>query len=300
MSILLPLADGIAESVRRRLPAVEIVNYESHRREDRGDITFYCLPYMSRGEALEVIPALPRLQVVQSLSSGVDELVGLVPPGVTLCNGRGLHHEEGTAELAIGLIIAGLRRLRMLTEYQLKRQWNHLRTDTLEGKRVTIVGYGSIGAAIDQRLVAFGCQVQLVSRTPRDGVAGLDRLAEVAANTDVLIVCIALGEETMGLVDASVLAALPDGALVVNVARGPVVEARSLLAEVESGRLSACLDVTDPEPLPHERPEWDLPNVLLTPHIGGDTYEFARRAGDFVADQVTAHVAGQTLRNVVK
>jgi phosphoglycerate dehydrogenase-like enzyme len=131
-------------------------------------------------------------------------------------------------------------------------------------------------------------------------VAPLSRLRELAADADVLVVCIALAPQTRGLVDAAVLAALPAGALVVNVARGPVIDARALTRELESGRLRAALDVTDPEPPPPDRPEWKLPNVLLTPHIGGDTTVFARRCGGFVAGQVARHIAGEPLLNVVR
>lgn len=300
MSILLPLSDGIAECAQTRLPDAHVVAYESRDADQLADVTFYCIPYMGRGEALELIATLPRLELVQTLSSGVDELIDLIPAGVGLCNGRGLHHEEGTAELAITLTLAALRRLRQFGDYQRVRQWDHFRTDTLEGKRVTIVGYGAIGSAIEKRLTPFACRIRLVSRTPRDDVSGLDQLADLAASTDVLIVCIALGPETIGLVNAEVLTALPNDALVVNVSRGPVVDGTALLAEVASGRISAALDVIDPEPLPVEREEWDLPNVLLTPHIGGDTFEFARRARDFVTDQVAKHISGRPLHNVVR
>lgn len=300
LSILLPQSDGIADCVRTRLLNAEVVTYESHSARELADVTFYCLPYMAGGEALELIAALPRLRILQSLSSGVDDLTEILPAGVGLCNGRGLHHEEGTAELAIALALVGLRQLRLFADYQRMRQWNHLRTDTLEGKRVTIVGYGAMGRAIEQRLIPFECRIRRVSRTARDGVSGLDQLPTIAAQTDVLIVCIALSSQTTALVNARVLAALPDGALIVNVARGRVVDAEALLTEVAGGRLSAALDVTQPEPLPRYRQEWELPNLFLTPHIGGDTFEFARRAGEFVADQVSAHITGGSLLNVVR
>ena len=175
-----------------------------------------------------------------------------------------------------------------------------MRTDSLRGKRVLLVGYGAIGAAIEQRLSPFGVQVGRVSRTEKDGVSALPELPVLAAAADVLLVCIALSPATRGLVDASVLAALPDGAVVVNVARGPVIDAAALRAELQSGRLRAALDVFDVEPLPADRPEWSLPNVLITPHIGGDTYDFAVRAPKFVAEQAARHLAGESLVNVVR
>jgi phosphoglycerate dehydrogenase-like enzyme len=190
--------------------------------------------------------------------------------------------------------------LPMFAEQQSRRTWRHVRTDTLDGKRVLLVGYGAIGEAIERRLVPFGAVVSKVSRTARDGVRPLADLPRLAAATDVLVICIALAPATTGVVSDTVLAALPDRALVVNVARGAVVDATALTAQLTSGRLRAALDVTDVEPLPANRPEWDLPNVIITPHIGGDTFAFAARTPGFVADQAARHLAGEPLRNVVR
>ena len=302
MTILLPGADGVADAVAARVPGAAILRYEEEaaRAGRLGDVTFYCLPYMGGAGAVALIARLPRLEVVQSLSSGVDDVLDAVPPRAVLCNGHGLGHEEGTAELAAALILASLRRLPDFVRQQGQRTWGHVRADSLEGKRVLLVGHGSIGAAVEQRLAPFGARFSRVSRTARDGVEPLSRLRELAAAADIMVVCIALTPLTRGLIDAGVLAALPDGALVVNVARGPVVDAAALTAELTAGRLRAALDVTVPEPLPPDRPEWGLPNVLITPHVGGDTTAFARRCAGFVADQVARYVAGQPLLNVVR
>jgi phosphoglycerate dehydrogenase-like enzyme len=197
-------------------------------------------------------------------------------------------------------MLAALRQLPAFAADQSRRAWSHVRTESLDGKRVLLVGYGPIGAAIERRLLPFGATVTRVSRTPRDGVSGLPELPALAAAADIMVVCIALHPATRGLVGAQTLAALPDGALVVNVARGPIVAADALTSELTSGRLRAALDVTDPEPLPADRPEWGLPNVLITPHIGGDTTAFAARAPVFVADQAARHLAGRPLHNVVR
>ncbi|MGI9006125.1 MAG: NAD(P)-dependent oxidoreductase [Streptosporangiaceae bacterium] len=300
MALLLPEADGVADHVAGLLPRERVIRYGEAGRHDLGDVTFYCLPYMGDAVSIEMIARLPALAVVQSLSSGVDEVLAAVPPQAALCNGRGLGHEEGTAEIALALILASLRDIGWFAGQQGARRWSHRRTETLDGKRVLLAGYGAIGAAIERRLLPFGASVGRASRTPADGVHGLASLPELAARADILVACIALHPSTRGLISSRVLAALPDGALVVNVARGPVVDAAALGAELTSGRLSAALDVTDPEPLPAGRPEWGLPNVLITPHIGGDTGAFARRAPGFVAAQVRRHVAGQPLDNVVR
>ena len=300
MTFLLPAADGIADEVARRLPRAAIFRYEDDDYSGLGEVEFYCMPYMGDEASVALIAQLPRLRVVQSLSSGVDNVLDSVPGQVTLCNGSGLHHEEGTAELAVSLILASLRQIPTFALQQSRRSWHHLRTDSLEGKRVLLVGYGHIGQGIEQRLQPFGAQVMRVSRTARDGVAPLPQLPRLAAGADILVGCIALTPETRGLISGDVLAALPAGALVVNVARGPLVDAAALAGELTKGRLRAALDVTDIEPLPADRPEWALPNVLITPHIGGDTFVFAQRAPGFVADQAERHLTGQPLANIVK
>lgn len=300
MTFLVPSADGVADEVAGRLPQAVILRYEDGDHSGLGEVEFYCLPYMGGRSSIALIAQMPRLRVVQSLSSGVDDVLDSVPGQVTLCNGSGLHHEEGTAELAVSLILASLRQIPAFARQQSRRSWHHLRTDSLEGKRVLLVGYGSIGQGVEQRLGPFGAQVTRVSRTARAGVAPLSQLVRLAAEADILVICIALTPSTHGLISGEVLAALPPGALVVNVARGPLVDAAALASHLTEGRLRAALDVTDVEPLPAGRPEWALPNVLITPHIGGDTFSFARRAPGFVADQAERHLKGRPLANIVK
>src|SRR5215472_11263776 len=234
MALLLPEADGIADHAAIALPESDVFRYGEARRDRLNAVTFYCLPYMGDAASVALIGELPGVRVVQSLSSGVDDVLGAVPPQATLCNGHGLGHEEGTADLALTLILASLRQIPRFVGQQSRREWSHLRTESLDGSRV--------------------------SRTPRDGVFGLHGLPALAATTEILVVCIALHPATCGLIGQQVLASLPNGALVVNVARGPVVDAAALSSELHAGRLRAALDVTDPEPLPSDRPEWTLPN----------------------------------------
>ena len=299
MTFLLPSSDGVADEVARRLPQATIARYEDGGH-DLGEVDFYCLPYMGNGPSVAMIAKMPGLRVLQSLSSGVDNILGAVPEQVTLCNGSGLHHEESTAELAVSLILASLRQLPRFALDQSRHRWDHVRTDSLDGKKVLLVGYGGMGKAIEERLAPFGARITRASRTARDGVAPLSELPPLAAAADILVVCIALTPDTCGLIGEEVLGALPDGALVVNVARGPIVDAAALARHLTGGRLRAALDVTDVEPLPSGRPEWALPNVLITPHIGGDTFAFARRAPGFVADQAERYLTGRPLANIVK
>jgi phosphoglycerate dehydrogenase-like enzyme len=297
--VLLPAHDGLAQFVAAALPAVDVVAFDAPADADAVDASFYCLPYLGSDAARALMSALPSLAVVQSLSIGVDDVLAALPAGVVLCNGRGLHHEESTAELAVLLMLASLRGLPRLVRSQDRREWRHERGESLDGRRVLLVGHGAIGQAVEVRLRPFGAVVTKDARTARGDVAGVGELPSLARAADVLVVCLPLSPETRGLVGADVLGALPDGALVVNVGRGPTIDAACLRAELATGRLRAALDVTDPEPLPADAAEWALPNVLVTPHVGGDTTAFVDRARGFLVDQVRRHVSGEPLRNVV-
>lgn len=174
----------------------------------------------------------------------------------------------------------------------------------LADKHVLIVGYGAIGGAIEDRLTPFEvARVTRVARsartTERGPVHPLTELPELLPEADVVIMVTPLTEDTRGLVNAEFLARLKDGALLVNVGRGPVVDTKALLAELESGRITAALDVTDPEPLPQEHPLWQAPGVLISPHVGGPTSAFLPRAKRLLAAQLTRFAAGEPLENVV-
>jgi len=246
---------------------------------------------------------MPSLKVAQTLTAGVDDVRPLVPAGVTLCNARGVH-DASTAELAVALVLASLRGIPDFVRDA--GGWDGRRRDALADRTVLIVGYGSVGAAVERRLAGFECEVLRVARTAREGsddvdaVHGMDELDDLLTAADVVILTVPMTEETRGLVDAAFLSRMPDGAVLVNVSRGPVVRTDALLAEVASGRLRAALDVTDPEPLPPEHPLWSCPNVLISPHVGGNTTAFLPRAMRLVAEQVRRHVEGRPLLNVIR
>ena len=265
-------------------------------------VEMYVVPYMVGRAALAPIAAMGRLRVVQTLTAGYDDVVPFIPPGVVLCNARGVH-DASTAELAVALMLASLRGIDDFARAAPFGRWLHGTRPALADRRVLIVGYGSVGAAIERRLVGFEVEVSRVARTPRSSelgpVHGYQRLPELAATADVVVLCVPLSAETTGLVDAAFLARLPDGALVVNVARGAVVDTQALLAEVTSGRLRAALDVTDPEPLPPGHRLWSTPGVLVSPHVGGNTTAFLPRAHALLTDQLERFAAGRPLLNVV-
>lgn len=241
---------------------------------------------------------MPKLRVVQLLSAGVERWLPHVPRGVTLCNARGVHG-TATAELAVTGILAIIRQLpSFLTEQQAHR-WTEKQTEDLDGKRVLVLGAGDIGKHVADALAVFGAQITYVARTARDGVRGIAELPDLLPQADVLVVALPLTDETTGLLDAAALAALPDGAIVANVARGPIVDTDALTAETTAGRLRAFLDVTDPEPLPADHALWDAPDVIITPHVGGGTFGWERRGYRLVREQIERYAAGETLLNVV-
>ncbi|WP_406497672.1 2-hydroxyacid dehydrogenase [Streptomyces sp. NBC_00846] len=275
---------------------------------DPADCAFYVVPYM-KGPEVSVRPlaGMTQVQVVQTLTAGIDHVepgLGLLPDGVRLCNAKGVH-EASTAELALALILASLRGFPGFVHGQDKEEWRSGFYPALADKSVLIVGYGSIGAAIEDRVSPFECaRVARVARSARTTARGpvhtLDDLPALLSEADVVVLSTPLNPSTQGLVGAEFLAAMPDGALLVNVARGGVVDTKSLLLELESGRLRAALDVTDPEPLPAGHPLWHAPNVLITPHVGGSTSAFLPRAKRLVAGQLSRFAAGEPVRNVVR
>ncbi|MEI5101406.1 2-hydroxyacid dehydrogenase [Streptomyces sp. PmtG] len=274
---------------------------------DPADCAFYVVPYM-KASAVVVPPmaAMTSLRVVQTLTAGIDHVEpGLksLAPGVQLCNARGVH-ETSTAELALTLILSSLRGMPRFVEGQRVQEWRSGFYPALADKSVLIVGYGSIGSAIEDRLAPFECaRVARVARsertTERGVVHSLGALPRLLPEADVVILSTPLTDATRGLAGAEFLSRMKDGALLVNVARGPVVDTKALLAELDSGRITAALDVTDPEPLPPGHPLWQAPGVLISPHVGGSSSAFLPRARRLLAAQLRRYVAGEPLANVV-
>lgn len=249
---------------------------------------------------------LPRLRMVQLPSAGYEHALPHLPEGITLCNGRGVHDDE-TAELAVGLALASLRGIDASVRAMTTGTWDNPLRRSLADRRVMVLGYGSIGHEIAARLEPFKVDLTLVAHTARTEqtpagprrVHAVAELPELLPTTEVVIVIMPLTAETRNLVDAAFLARLPDHALLVNVARGGIVDTDALLAELTSGRLAAALDVTRPEPLPADHPLWSAPNVIITPHCGGNTTATDSRTLDLVRRQIDAMVAGRPLENVV-
>ncbi|MBN0046154.1 2-hydroxyacid dehydrogenase [Streptomyces actuosus] len=274
---------------------------------DPADCVYYVVPYMKpSGVGVRPLPGMTAVEVVQTLSAGIDHVEpGLkhLRPGVRLCNARGVH-EASTAELTLALVLASLRGIPDFVRAQERGEWLGGFRPALADRNVLIVGYGAIGAAIEDRLAPFelAC-VARVARSARTTARGPVRpftdLPALLPEADVVVLSVPLTETTRGLVDGTFLSRMKDGALLVNVARGAVVDTKALLAELETGRITAALDVTDPEPLPRDHPLWRAPGVLVSPHVGGPTSAFLPRAERLIVDQLTRFVNREPLRNVI-
>lgn len=242
---------------------------------------------------------MPKLRAIQLGSAGYDHMVAVTPPGVQLINAAGVH-DAGTAEIALALALANLRRLDVYARQQADHLWQGSFSPSLADRRVMIFGYGRIGAAVEARLAPFEpASVVRVARSARlqPQVHSAADLTALLPGVDVVFITSPATPETTGVFDAAMLAELPDGALVVNVGRGVVVDTGAMLAE--AGRLRFALDVTDPEPLPVDHPLWDAPGVTIVPHVGGNCAAFAPRMARLVRQQLQRLAAAEPFLNVV-
>ena len=283
------------------------------------DVDFWLLVF-ARKSYQETFQHLRGVKVVQSMMAGVDWILPWLPKDVVLCDGRGLH-DISASEWVMTAILSSLKRFPYYRDMQLREEWKGQASfrdgfmnvggtsvgqyavlgDDLAGKTVLIVGYGSIGAAIEARLAPFGVKVIRLARTPRKEpeVFRVGELRRLLPEADIVVAIVPLTAETRGLIGEAEIALMKPGALLVNAARGPVVVTDALTAALQANRIHAALDVTDPEPLPTGHPLWSAPNCMITPHVGGSTPEFIHRAFQFGAEQVRRFIAGEELKNVV-
>ncbi|MBS45738.1 MAG: dihydrofolate reductase [Nocardioides sp.] len=276
----------------------EVVDPRQAVPDSVSDVRFYVAPYGMSPAVAEAVPRMASLEVLQVLSAGVDHVRSVVPDGVTLCNGRGIH-DTSTAELTLTLILSSLRGVPDFVRAQDRGEWAFGWHESLADKNVLLVGTGAIGTAIEQRLLPFECSVTRVGRTAREGVHATSELPDLLPDADVVVLIVPLTDETRGLFDAPMLARMKDGALLVNVARGPVVDADALLAELAPGRLRAASDVFDTGPLPGDSPLWEAPGMLVSPHVGGASSAMWPRAHRLVRAQLERYAAGEPLANVM-
>jgi phosphoglycerate dehydrogenase-like enzyme len=262
-------------------------------------------PGMTAGRLGPVLQGLKSLKVVQLTTAGADHVIPAVPPDVTLCNARGAH-TPATAEWVVGAIVAALRQFPRFALAQRDQHWDFAGSDSVGGKHVLIVGYGSIGEAVERRLAGWEVTIDRVARNARPATAdgaplvhGMQDLPALLPAADVVVILVPVTDATRNMVSASFLAAMKDRALLVNAARGAIVDTDALLPELESRRLRAALDVTAPEPLPPGHPLWSAPGLLLTPHVGGFVREWGSRGFTVALAQIARYAAGQPLQNVI-
>lgn len=273
---------------------------------ERDSLTIASVAHHTGGRTLfGRLAACPNLKLIQIPSAGYEHVIPFVPDGIALANARGVH-DTRTAEFAITLALASQRRLVDIVNSQRRGTWEGFTNEpSLADSQTLVVGYGSIGAAIGSRLVAMEALVEGVARSARTAADGtrvhaMTDLPDVLPTADIVFLVTPHTEETDKMVNAEFLAAMKDDALLVNVGRGKCVDQDALLAELESGRLRAALDVTDPEPLPDGHPLWSAPNLIIAPHVAGNTQLTDRRFTGMLQAQVDAMRAdGEPVNHVV-
>lgn len=265
---------------------------------DPADVTFYVPAYTFDPKVFDVIRELPSLVTVQVLTAGYEHVLPYLPDHVQLANARGVH-DASTAELAVALILASQRELDLDARAMTTSTWLVGATRALADSTVLIVGAGSIGEALARRLTGFECEVVKVASRARSGVHGIDELPTLLPTADIVVLLVPLTPQTQGLLGAAEFGLCKPGALIVNVARGKVVDTDALVEACRSGRIRAAVDVTDPEPLPPEHPLWTTPGVLISPHRGGASAAFLPRARALVAAQVARVVAGEAPEHLI-
>lgn len=257
----------------------------------------FLVPPLGDHRVLTRIPAMRALRVVQAVSAGIDELNEWVPGTVLLCNARGIY-DTAVAEWVVAVILAMQKQLGEFARRQATHTWDPILLDELQGQRALVVGHGSIGQAVARRLGCLGVEVTAVAASPRPGVFGAEALPSLLPTMDIVILTMPLTPHTWRLFDAKTLRQMRSGALLVNAARGEIVDTQALVAELAARRIRAALDVTDPEPLPPDHPLWDAPDVLITPHVG--TSPAAQtRLYELIGDQIRRYARGEALHNVV-
>ncbi|TNM68533.1 phosphoglycerate dehydrogenase [Streptomyces sp. NP160] len=299
--VVVPEAEGVAALSTAGVRAVVVAPDADVPAEARGASVLVVGPAESAAEveaALAQVAQLPDLKLLVSLGQGSEQW-GDLPMSVSIATARGAHGGS-TAEWVVAAVLAQLRLLPEHLEAQREHRWGGRQARTLMRSEVLVLGAGDLGENVRARLLPFGASVTVAARSARDGVVSMEAARELLGSTDVLVVVLPLTDATRHVVDAELLAALPDGALVVNAGRGPLVDTSALLAELQSGRLLAALDVTDPEPLPADHPLWDAPGLLLTPHVAGNTEGAGERAWTQVAEQVSAYARGERPPNLVR
>ncbi|MEA2720946.1 MAG: hypothetical protein QOJ39_2810 [Candidatus Eremiobacteraeota bacterium] len=306
--VLAPQFEALA--TRLGADSVTVADTEAMRRELADADALWTWPAFYDAELVELLERhAPRLRWVQLPTMGYDpvELHG-VPPGVAVTS-AGDAYAPTVAEHAVAMLLALVRRIPEAVRNAADGKWdqsNAVRIGTLHGATVALIGFGNIGREIATRLRGFGSRIVSVTRSGRadplaDEAATSDQLLDVLRRSDAAVFAVPLNAHTRHLLDARALAALRPHALVINIARGGVIDHAALRDALAEGRLGgAGLDVTEPEPLPADDPLWTMPNVLITPHVAGYGGDVApRRILALFERNLASFTAGQPLESVV-
>lgn len=291
----------LARSLEPLPDGVEVIVWPMDGPAPADRIDLVVPPYMSLEKALAYLPGV-QTQLVQGQSIGYEGIEELLPAGTVFANAATVH-ETSTAELAVGLTLAAQRRIDTFAVDTREGRWAPVFTKSLADRRVLLLGYGGVGKAIAARLTPFEVEIVPVASHARDEdgvhVHGVSELAELLPSAEILVLSLPGGDATRHIIAEAELAALPDGALIVNVGRGPLIDTDALVRHVSAGRIRAALDVTDPEPLPEGHPLWGLPGVLISPHVGGASSAMHPRIAALVRRQIAHLLAGETPDNIV-
>lgn len=262
------------------------------------EIEFYVPSYMGGLKTIEIIPKMKNLKVVHYNQAGYEDILPHIPQGVSLCNGTGIH-DVSTSELAIGLTIASRRGFAEFMDNQKQGIWKRTTKPALADSHVGIIGYGHIGKRIATLLEMFETKVTAFTRSGSDGSIKIEEFDAYLPKLDVIILILPLTAESKNFMNAERIKKMKDGATLVNVARGAIIDTDALVAELHTGRITAGLDVTDPEPLPAGHPLWSAPNVIICPHVGGDSGAFQPRARTMVQQQLQLLSENKPLLNQI-
>jgi phosphoglycerate dehydrogenase-like enzyme len=315
------LPEGIPQDLLQDFPTKDVEIVRLSDQLDHDVAVDIWIPPMFGWLATPMFKHLHGLKFVQCLLAGVDWITPWLPKDIVLCDGQGIHNIP-VAEWIVGAILGSLKHFPEFRDRQREQVWDgqvqgpaqrvdkpkradgsrlpyRILGDELATKKVLIVGYGGIGAELERLIQAFDVEIVRVARTAKEGISPIEDLEKLLPAADVVVLLVPLTPATRGLMNAATLGRMKPGALLVNAARGPVVDTDALVMELNAGRIHAVLDVTDPEPLPAGHPLWEAPNCFITPHVGGSVLGFASRGYKFAAVQVRRYMAGERLENLV-
>lgn len=294
------LAEDVRALLDPQLP-IEIVEWDGSGPAPRERLDIVVPPYMKQGSTLDALGDVQH-RLIQGQAIGYDGVEERLPAGTVYANAASVH-ETATAELTLALVLAAQRELPRMFGNQERGAWESFEATGLADKRVVMLGFGGVAKAIADRLLPFEVELVPVASRARkeDGidVRAIEDLPELLPTADILVIVLPGGPETRHLIDDAALAALPDGALVVNVGRGPIVDTDALVDHVSRGRIRVASDVFDPEPLPADHPLWSLPGVIIAPHVGGRSGAMRPRIAKLVAAQAERMARGEDPINVV-